>query len=240
MYVDANGQVHDGEDGDRFSAISQTGYRLSGDGPLQDRLERAADNAASFARGELDVTVPTALKVVVGVVAVGVVALPLGAMALSFFAARKAARAAAAAAPYVAEAGPAIMAVVPEAAPVVAAAGVLDAVRKVRAGQPAPAGTSEHVAQLVGTLRTLPRDPARAGAGPTKLSATVPGAPASELPSRVAVEDPALTVRDPSRSYAGQLLGALRTIAPESNAPRVEVDGVPVRAELVRAEEQDV
>lgn len=178
----------------------------------------------------MNVTVPTAVKVAAGVAVTGVIALPLGMLLLSYFAARKAARAAVAAAPYVAEAAPVIMQAVPQAAPVVAAAGIVDAVRKARAGQPIPAGTADHVSQLVGALRTMPAKP----------SVTVPSAPASNLPARVPTEDPTVapTERDPSRSFAGQLLGALRTIAPRPTALRVEVDGVPVRAELVAREEQ--
>jgi len=236
MYVDANGQVHEGTEGggESFDPLGQ-GLRLSnGDGTLQERLERAADNAAAaVARGELNLTVPTAVKVAAGVVVVGVVALPLGAFVLSLLAARKAARTAAAVAPYVAEAGPVIMAAVPEVAPVVAAAGVFDAVRKARAGQPIPADTGDHVAQLVGAFRTIPR------ADAPRASATVPGAPASNTPSRVPAEDPAITVRDPNPSFAGQLLGALRTIAPLPTSLRVEVDGVPVRAELMQPREHE-
>ena len=230
MYVDANGQVHDGTEPESFNPLEQ-GYRLSGGGDgetLEQRFERAADNAASFARGELEVTVPTALKVAAGVVGVGIVALPVGAAILWFLAARKAAQAAAAAAPYIAEAGPVIMAVAPEAAPVVAAAGVVNAVNKARAGQPLPADTGHHVSQRVGSLRTTQREP----------SVTIPGAPASNLPARVPVDEHAPTERDPSRGYAGQLLGALRTIAPQPSL-RVEVDGVPVRAELMQPKEHD-
>jgi len=243
MYVDANGQVHDGAEGGSFNPLAEDGHRLSGgegaDGTLQERFERAANNAAAAARGELNLSVPTAVKVAAGVVAVSVVALPLGALLLSYFAARRAARAAAAAAPYVANAGPVIMAAVPEAAPVVAAAGVVNAVRKARAGQPIPNDAGEHVAQLVGALRTVSRA-AGAAAGPTKPSATVPGAPASELPARVPADDPsvAATSRDPSQSYTGQLLGTLRTMAPQPASLRVEVDGVPVRAELMASQEK--
>jgi hypothetical protein len=88
-------------------------------------------------------------------------------------------------------------------------------------------------------LRTVPRS-ASASAALTKPSATVPGEPGTDLPARVPADDPsiAVTERDPNRSYAGQLLGALRTIARQPAALRVEVDGVPVRAELVATKEQ--
>jgi hypothetical protein len=235
MYVDENGKVHEGTEGGTFNPWGEDGHRLSNDdgGTVRERLERVAENVAAAERGELSLTVPTAVKVAAGVVAVGLVAMPLGAMVLSFLAARKAARAAAAAAPYVAEAGPVIMAAVPEAAPVVAAAGVINAVGKARAGQPIPAGTPDHVAQLVGALRTIP------SASPTQPSATVPGAPASGQPSRVQADAPsgAATEHAPNQSYAGQLLGALRTIASQPASLRVEVDGVPVRAELMKSRE---
>lgn len=212
MYVDANGQVHDGTEPESFNPLEQ-GHRLSGDGTLHERLERAADNAAAVVREELamNITVPTAVKVAAGVAVVGVVALPLGALLLSWIAARKAGSAAAAAAPYIAEAGPVIIAAVPEAAPVVAAAGVVTAVRKARAAESIAADSGEHAAQIVGAIRTLPR-------------ADAPRAIAEELQT--------------VRGYAGQLLGALRTITPEPKSLRVEVDGVPVRAELMQRKEQ--
>lgn len=224
MYVDANGQVHDGTDPAGFNPLEQ-GHRLSyggesdGEETLQERFERAADNAAAFARDELsmNITVPTAVKVAAGVVVVGIVALPVGAMVLSWLAARNAARVAAAAAPYVVEAGPVIMAAVPEAAPVVAAASVVNAVHKARAGQAPPAEAT----QLVGTLRTIPRE-ARADAEPATPIDTAARAPAEEP--------------NPNRAHAGELLGALRTIAKQSSL-RVEVDGVPVRAELMKSKE---
>jgi hypothetical protein len=264
--VDADGKVHEtGGSTGGFSPYASDGHVLDepavaygqehGIDPLSavmDPIGAAERLAHTMAQEAPRFSIPTGVKVLFGLAAAAVLAMPAVSFLLLFLGGRKVAQGAVAVAPAVAAAGPSVLPFVPEAAPVIAAAALLTAATKKGAGGTPPADTGQHVSTLLGALRTAPPRTAPPPTAPPRpappaVSPTVPGAPASDLPSRV--EAPAaqilrvlttgLTAGSPVASSPGQqlgqqLLGALRTM-PRLPATAATVDGVPVSVELLPA-----